>query len=260
MDQPGSLSSYRIPQRPVDHTTQYDHQHIIMMMESDPVVRKAATFLYEKHPEVSSVYILDENHRPKLIRGASVPLSEDSRLVLVGHGAKDNSGETRLSGYGAQDVAKVIQRTSRVSDTIKTTSVVACEVGSDKVFIQTLLTELRKSSIETELHLRDAVIQVQHTGQKITLEISPDGLKWRHKDDSTKVVANLDRNGDAIIRNEPGSKGEAVFPNERNLLMNKRQSKLVLSYRDKWPNEPRRFIPRMKTLRRSVMAYLKLRL
>ncbi|XP_047197249.1 uncharacterized protein LOC124852393 [Hippoglossus stenolepis] len=58
MDQPGSLSSYRIPQRPVDHTTQYDHQHIIMMMESDLVVRKAVTFLYEKHPEVSFVYIL----------------------------------------------------------------------------------------------------------------------------------------------------------------------------------------------------------
>ncbi|XP_062261660.1 uncharacterized protein LOC133969290 isoform X2 [Platichthys flesus] len=242
MDQPGSVSSYTIPQRPVDHTTQYDHQQIIIM-ESDPVVRKAATFLYEKHPEVSSVYILDENQRPKLIHGASVPLSEDSRLVLVGHGAKDNSGEMRLSGYGAQDVARVIQRTSRVSDTIKTTSVVACEVGSDKVFIQTLLTELRKSRIETELHLRDAVIQVQHTGQKITQEISPDGVKWRHKDDSKKVVANLDRNGDAVIRNEPGSKGEAVFTDERNFLMDNRQSKSDFSYRDKWPNEPRRFIP-----------------
>ncbi|CAB1436771.1 unnamed protein product, partial [Pleuronectes platessa] len=228
MDQPDCVSSYTIPQRPVDHTTQYDHQQIIIM-ESDPVVRKAATFLYQKHPEVSSVYILDENQRPKLIHGASVPLSEDSRLVLVGHGAKDDSGEMRLSGYGAQDVAKVIQRTSRVSDTIKTTSVVACEVGSDKDFIQTLLTELRKSSIETELHLRNAVIQVQHTGQKITQEISPDGVKWSHKDDSKKVVANLDRNGDAIIRKEPGSKGEAVFTDERNFLMDKSQSKASAS-------------------------------
>ncbi|XP_053276422.1 uncharacterized protein LOC128438072 [Pleuronectes platessa] len=242
MDQPGSVSNYRIKKRPVDHTTQYDHQQIIIM-ESDPVVRKAATFLYEKHPEVSSVYILDENQRPKLIRGASVPLSEDSRLVLVGHGAKDNSGEMRLSGYGAQDVAKVIQRTSRVSDKIKTTSVVSCEVGSDKVFIQTLLTELHKSSIETELHLRDAVTQVRHTGEKITQEISPDGVKWRHKDDSTKVVANLDRNGEVIIRNEPGSKGEAVFTNERNFLMGKRKSKPDSSNKDKLPNEPRRFIP-----------------
>ena len=247
MDQHSSVSNYRIPQRPVDHTTQYDHQQIILM-ESDPVVRKAATFLYEKHPAVSSVYILDENRRPKLIRGDPVPLSEDSRLVLVGHGAKDNSGEMRLSGYGAQDVAKVIQGTFRVRDRIKTTSVVACEVGSDKVFIQTLLTELRKSSIETELHLRDAVIQVQHTGQKITQEITPDGLKWRHKDDSTKVVANLDRNQDVIIRNEPGSKGEAVFTNERNLLMEAGSSQSGsshsdLSYRDNWPTEPMRFIP-----------------
>ncbi|XP_060927650.1 uncharacterized protein LOC133001947 [Limanda limanda] len=242
MDQPASVSSYRIPQRPVDHTTQYDHQQIIIM-ESDPVVKKAASSLYDKRPDVSSVYILDENQRPKLIRGASVPLSEDSRLVLVGHGAKDSSGDMRLSGYGAQDVAKVIQRTSRVSDTIKTTSVVACEVGSDKVFIQTLLTELRKSSIETELHLRYSAIQVLHTGQKITEEISPDGVKWRHKDDSMKVVANLDRNGDAVIRNEPGSKGEAVFTNERNLLMPRGQPESDLSYRDKWPKDPRTFIP-----------------
>ena len=43
------------------------------------------------------------------------------------------------------------------------------EVESDKVFIQTLLTELRKSSIETELRLRDAVIQ--DTGQKITQDL-----------------------------------------------------------------------------------------
>ncbi|XP_069379007.1 uncharacterized protein [Paralichthys olivaceus] len=238
MDQPDSVSSYRIPQRPVDHTTQYDHQQIIIM-ESDPVVRKAATFLYEKHPEVSSVYTLDENQRPKLIHGDFVPLSEDSRLVLVGHGAKDTSGEMRLSGYGAQDVAKIIQRTSRVSDTIKTTSVVACEVGSDKAFIQTLLRELHKTSIETELHLRDAVLQVRHTGQKITQETSPHGLKWRHKDDSTKVVANLDRNGDAIIRSKPGSKGEAVFTNERNLLTGRER---FFKFRKNWPSLPKNFI------------------
>lgn len=171
MDQPDSVSSYQIPYRPVDHTTQYDHQQIIIMQD-DPVVRKAAQYLYEKHPAVSSVYILDENQRPKRIHGDSVPLSEDSRLVLVGHGAKDNSGEMRIAGYGAQDVAKIIQRTSRDSDTIKTTSVIACEAGSDKVFVENLLRELHETAgITTELRLRDAVIQVRHTGEKITQEI-----------------------------------------------------------------------------------------
>ncbi|XP_018519138.1 uncharacterized protein LOC108874983 isoform X2 [Lates calcarifer] len=240
MDQPDSVSSYRIPQRPVDHTTQYDHQQILIL-EDNPAVRKAATYLYEKHPKVSSVYILDQNQRPKLIRGDPEPLSEDSRLVLVGHGGRDSSGEMKLAGYRAQDVAKIIQRTSRVSDTIKTTSVVGCELGSNEAFIETLLRELHETvNIQTELHLRDAVLQVRHTGQKITQEISPDGTQWRHKDDSKKVVATLDRNGDVVIRNEAGSKGEAVFTNERNFLMDSHSGQE--SSGNSWPNEPKRFI------------------
>eukprot|EP00064_Thunnus_orientalis_P024817 superscaffoldBa00011263_g25127 len=183
MNQPDSVSSYRIPQRPVDHTTQYDHQQILIM-EDDPVVRKAATYLYEKHPSVSSVYVLDENQRPKLIHGASVPLSEDSKLVLVGHGGRDNSGETRVAGYTAQDMTKIIQQTFRINNKIKTISVVACDVGANKAFVETLLKELHDTAhIETELHVRDAVLQVRHTGEKITQEITPDGLQWRHKDD-----------------------------------------------------------------------------
>ncbi|CAK6979910.1 uncharacterized protein LOC108874983 isoform X1, partial [Scomber scombrus] len=249
MNQPDSVSSYQIPQRPVDHTTQYDHQQIIIM-EDDPVVRKAATYLYEKHPSVSSVYVLDENQRLKLIHGASVPLSEDSRLTLVGHGVRDNSGEMRLGGYRAQDVAEIIQQTSRIGDKIKTTSVVACEVGSDKAFVETLLKNLHDTHhIETELHLRDTVIQVRHTGEKITQEITPDGVQWRHKDDSKKVVASIDRNGDVLITNKPGSDGKAVFTNERNFLMGKKTKGTIgkpdqnnLIYRDSWPDEPRTFI------------------
>ncbi|KAG7999647.1 hypothetical protein GBF38_000276 [Nibea albiflora] len=241
MNRLDSVSRYQIPQRAVDHTTQYDHQQILIM-ENDPVVQKAAMFLYEKHPTVSSVYVLDENRRPKLIHGDTVPLTEDSRLVLVGHGVRDNSGEMRLAGYTAQEVAKVIEQTPRVSEKIKTMSVVACEAGSDKAFVETLLKELHDAGIKSELHLRDAVVQVRHTGEKITQEISTDGLKWQHKDDSKKVVATLDRNGNVIIRNEPGSKGEAIFTNERNLLMPKKTAEAVRTYRDSWPDKPQRFI------------------
>ncbi|KAF3695307.1 hypothetical protein EXN66_Car010983 [Channa argus] len=242
MDQPDSVSSYRIPQRPVDPSTQYDHQQILIM-EDDPVVRKAATYLYEKHPSVSSVYVLDQNQKPKLIHGDPVPLSEYSRLVLVGHGRKDNSGEMRLGGHKAQDVAEIIQKTYRSSNKIKTTSVVACEVGSDKVFVETLVRQLHDTAhIETELHLRNSLVQVRHTREKITQEIFSDGLRWRHKDDSKKVVAMLDRNGDVIVRDEPGSKGEAVFTNERNFLMDGRPRNRFLTYGDSWPDEPQRFI------------------
>ncbi|KAF1389822.1 hypothetical protein PFLUV_G00077530 [Perca fluviatilis] len=148
-----------------------------------------------------------------------MPLTEDSRLVLVGHGRKDNSGEMRLGGYEVQEVSKIIQQTSRDSNKIKTISVVACDVGSDKAFIETLLKDLHETTgIETELHIRDAVLQVRHTGEKITLEITKDGEQWQHKDDSKKVVATLDRNGDVIIRNEAGSKGKEIFTAERNFL------------------------------------------
>ncbi|XP_070690550.1 uncharacterized protein [Pempheris klunzingeri] len=239
MTQLDSVSGYRIPQRPVDHFTQYDHQQIIIM-EDDHIVRTTATYLYEKHPMVSSVYILDENQRLKLINGASVPLSEDSRLVLVGHGTRDNSGEMRLAGYRAQDVANIIQQTSRIGNKIKTTSLVACEVGSDSAFIKTLLRELHDTfNIETKLHLRDTVLQVRHTGEKITLEITKEGLQWQHKDGSKKVVGILDRNGDVIIRNEPGRKGEAVFTDERNFLMDKTRGK---QRKRKRPDEPQTFL------------------
>ncbi|XP_045890993.1 uncharacterized protein LOC123960355 [Micropterus dolomieu] len=67
MNQPDSVSRYQIPQRAVDHSTQYDHQQILIMQD-DPTVRKAATSLYEKHPAVTSVYVLDQNQRPKLIQ------------------------------------------------------------------------------------------------------------------------------------------------------------------------------------------------
>lgn len=215
----GEVSGY---QRPVDHSTQYDHQQILIL-EDDPAVRTAAKYLFEKHPTVSSVYVLDNNQRPVLIRGDSVPLTEDSRLVLVGHGRKDSSGEMRLGGYEVQDVSKILQQTSRDSNKIKTISVVACDVGSDKAFIETLLKDLHETAgIETKLHIRNAVLQVSHTGEKITQEITKDGdiKQWRHKDASKKVVATLDRNGDVIIRSEPGSKGKEIFTAERNFLGN----------------------------------------
>ncbi|XP_039659995.1 uncharacterized protein LOC120561109 [Perca fluviatilis] len=239
MNQLEEVTGYQIPQRPVDHSTQYDHQQILIL-EDNPAVRTAATYLFEKHPKVSSVYVLDNNQRPVLIRGDSVPLTEESRLVLVGHGRKDNSGEMRLGGYEVQEVSKIIQQTSRDSNKIKTISVVACDVGSDNAFIETLLKDLHETAgIETELHLRDAVLQVSHTGEKITLEITKDGEQWRHKDDSKKVVATLDRNGDVIIRNEPGSKGKEIFTTERNFLGPENR---FLVYRDSWPVVPRRFI------------------
>ncbi|XP_070994381.1 multifunctional-autoprocessing repeats-in-toxin-like [Oncorhynchus clarkii lewisi] len=240
MDHTDTAAEYHAPKRPIDHTTQYDKQHILIL-EDNPIVREAAKFLYEKHPTVTSVYIL-ENQQPKLIKGDPVPLSEESRLVLVGHGSRDSEGEMRVGGYKAEDVADIIGRTARTSDHIKTTSVVACEVGSDEAFKNTLLKELHTRSIETELHLRSSLLQVSHSGEKITVEITPTGLETRHKDDSKKVVAMLDRDGNVVTREQFSNRGEGIFSNERNFLGETSVQERFKKYRDTWPDNPKRFV------------------
>ncbi|PWA24214.1 hypothetical protein CCH79_00016193 [Gambusia affinis] len=158
MEQSDSVSTYKIPERPLDHSSQYDNQQIIIL-EDNEVVRTAAESLYEKHPTVSSLYVLDNNLKPRLIHGEPVPLSENSRLVLIGHGARGQSGEMKLAEFKSPEVSKIIQNTHRVSDKIKTTSVVACDVGSDESFVETLAKELHQAGIETELHLRNSELQ-----------------------------------------------------------------------------------------------------
>ncbi|XP_055744646.1 uncharacterized protein LOC129827645 isoform X1 [Salvelinus fontinalis] len=240
MDHTDTAAEYHAPKRPIDHTTQYDKQHILIL-EDNPIVREAAKFLYEKHPTVTSVYIL-ENQQPKLIKGDPVPLSEESRLVLVGHGSRDSEGEMRVGGYKAEDVADIIGRTARTSDHIKTTSVVACEVGSDEAFKNTLLKELHTRSIETELHLRSSLLQVSHSGEKITVEITPTGLETRHKDDSKKVVAMLDRDGNVVTREQFSNRGDGIFSNERNFLWETSVQERLQKYRGTWPDNPKRFV------------------
>ncbi|CAL8280752.1 unnamed protein product, partial [Gadus morhua 'NCC'] len=236
MGEMNTVSEYRTPKRPVDLTTHYDHQQILVM-EDDPVVRKAANLLYDKHPAVSSVYTLDDHHKPKLIHGDAEPLSADSRLVLVGHGRKDNEGGTTVAGYNTKEVAEIIGETYRRGDEIKTVSVVACDVGSDQTFIETLMKELHEIHVVTELHLRNTELQVSHTGKKIGAEISPNGLEWRHKDDSQKVVATFDSNGNVVIREQRGNSGKAVFTSERNSM-----GKRLTKYRQNWPTAPKDFI------------------
>ncbi|KAK0134240.1 Multifunctional-autoprocessing repeats-in-toxin [Merluccius polli] len=210
------VSEYRTLKRPVDHTIQYDHQQILVM-EDNPIVRTAAGFLYDKHPATSSLYILDEHHKPKLIHGDPEPLSADSRLVLVGHGVTNNGG-TSVAGYNAKELAEIIGETYRIGGKIKTVSMASCDVGSDKTFIETLMKGLHEINIETELHLRNTEVQVSHTGEKYTLDFGPNGLEWRHKDDRKQVVATNDREGNLVIRELTGNTGEAIFTSERNSL------------------------------------------
>ncbi|CAJ1069570.1 uncharacterized protein LOC122876757 [Xyrichtys novacula] len=242
MNEPDTVSTRQLPQQPIDHTTQYDNQHILMLQDNS-AVRAAAEALYEKHPSSSSLYILDNNQIPKLVKGEHVPLSENSRLSLVGHGHKDSSEKMKLAGFTASQIEKIVERTDRIGDKIKTINIVGCDVGSDESFAETLLKGLHDNAgIETALHLRDTVIQVKSTGEKITQEITTDGVRWRLKDETSKLVATLDANGNVITRQKSDSKGKVVFTDERNILGKKQIEERFLKYRHNSPKDPKRFI------------------
>lgn len=262
INEPDSVSRYEIPQEKVEHTTQYDHQHILVM-ENDEVVKRATQYLYQKYSTISSVYGLDENQRPKLLHGDSVPLTEKSRLVLVGHGLTENCGEMTLSGYKAKEVANIIKQTNRVGNKIKTISFVACELGSEPAFAQTVLTELHAANIETELHLHQGKVQVTSDGKIITQ--ATDGAQWRHKDDTQKVVAVFDENRKVVITKNSNSKGEVVSVDQsvsgsdeliinngkeervslsgsHKLIIHKEIAERFKAFQKNWPEKPENFL------------------
>ncbi|KAM4578014.1 uncharacterized protein V3H82_007522 [Fundulus diaphanus] len=238
MDQNDSVSSYRTRQQAIDPTMQYDRQQIIVL-EKDEKVQKAASYLYQKHKAVTSVCRVVDRERLNLTCEHPVALSENSRLVLVGHGREVSNG-IKVARFTSEQVSEIIQKTTIIGKKIKTIRVVACKVGSHKSFIEALLKSLLRAGIETVLHLWNTVIQVTHTGKIITMEVSDQEITWRHKDGIKKVVATIDNNQVITIRSKSESKGEPVFTNERNFLGPTDTAEH--SYRNNWPGRPIRFL------------------
>ncbi|KAM9743719.1 uncharacterized protein ACNS7B_011137 [Menidia menidia] len=202
------------PQEAADPRPPLEWQQILMLQE-DAVVRRAASALFHQHPAGSSLFALDQNQTATLVRGRRGPLSgSSSSLVLVGHGARDASGDMRLSGYTSQELARIIQSASRLSASIQSTRLLGCRLGSDPAFIESLLRELQRAGVQTELHLWSAAVQVTDRGQILTKDAS----QWRHRDSSKKVVAAIDRRGRLSRRQEGGGRGEPVPTTDANAL------------------------------------------
>ncbi|XP_008417663.1 uncharacterized protein LOC103470777 [Poecilia reticulata] len=218
---------------PDDPLVQFDQQQIVMLAD-DEVVRTAAASLYHKHPAVSSLHAVRPQHRVRQVKGQAAPLSERSSLVLVGHGAREPSGEMRISGYSYQDVARIIQSSSRIGQKIQTTAVVACGAGSDRRFPQALLQTLHRAGLETELHLWETAVQVAETGDVL----SQDGARWRSGDHSKKLVLTVGRTGEIRRRDDRRRcTGQEVATNQTALLGDDEPN-----FREQWPTAIRSFI------------------
>lgn len=228
-------STPRTAPSPDDALVQFDQQQIVMLAD-DEVVRTAAASLYLKHPAVSSLHAVCPQHRVRQVKGQGAPLSKRSSLVLVGHGAREPSGEMRISGYSYQDVAKIIQSSSRIGQKIQTTVVLACGAGSDQRFPRALLQTLHKAGLETELHLWKTAIQVAETGDIL----SQDGARWRSGDHSKKLVLTVSRTGEIRRRDDRcRCTGQEVPTNQTELLGDGDDKP---NFREQWPTAIRSFI------------------
>ncbi|XP_043967029.1 uncharacterized protein LOC122827956 [Gambusia affinis] len=225
---------------------EFDQQQIVMLAD-DEVVRTAAASLYHKHPAVSSLHAVRPQHGVRQVKGQAAPLSERSSLVLVGHGAREPSGEMRISGYSYRDVARIIQSGSRIGQKIQTTAVVACGVGSDRRFPRALLQTLHEAGLETELHLWKTAVQVAETGDVL----SQDGARWRSGDHSKKLVLTVGPTGEIRRRDDRRRTGQEVPTNQTALLGNGDDE---LNFREQWPTAIRSFID--NNVYEKVVSYL----
>ena len=202
-----------------DGGTQYDQQ-IIAMMEDDVVVERAANFLYEKHPTLSTVVKWNPITEAKfeVVRGTQRSLGENSRIQIVGHGGRVGTGTT-LAGLTAEQLATAILQLPRDSNKLGQISLVACDIAVkgepnlSEGFVSRFLTSLAEIdiAIEATVSARSALVTVDSTGRKLTGEFNGDQIDWKHKDTASKIVARLE-NGEVVTNRDPVTDDSSLYP------------------------------------------------
>ncbi|XP_077977792.1 uncharacterized protein LOC144433362 [Glandiceps talaboti] len=209
--------------------TQYDHQ-VIAVMEKDKDVELAARFLYDKHPKESTMVRYDqETGRFNVIQGKLQDLGRKSRIQVVGHGKLEN-GEMKMSGMTGRELAGVL-RTLPISenDELGRISLVGCNIGEssvpdndkvvDRPFLSELIRDFKTNGIKTTVSARTTLLRVASTGQKITAEITPDGIEWHHKDASKKVIAMYDDiEGTVTFEEQPFQERKVYIDNTKDTV------------------------------------------
>ncbi len=148
---------------------------IIIQMENDPVVARAAANLAGKHPDSSVIVQLDADGKYRVVYGDLAQLSGNLRWQIVGHGrdeSEQNNG--RLSGYRADELAvKLKQFSQHFGQTSKPShiSIVGCALISDDKrdgFARRFIMALDKQGIRSDVSARRSEVAVDATGHKFT--------------------------------------------------------------------------------------------
>ena len=202
------------------------NQQVIAVLEDNPVIQKAAHFLYKKHDTTS--YIVKWNGNSQLFEQVQWNVETQSHEILpaqeplpinrnewgntcihaVGHG-DITSRTTTIAGFSAEGLAETLINGLSAGD-VERISIVGCtrqtEVGSTASqsphYLNSFMNKLKQlGRLRTEVSLRSALVSIDPSGRKLTGELvlsgsydAPEvGIKWSHKNPSDKWIGKFTR-------------------------------------------------------------------
>ncbi|HFG2128264.1 TPA: MARTX multifunctional-autoprocessing repeats-in-toxin holotoxin RtxA [Vibrio cholerae] len=196
--------------------TRFDGQ-IIVQMENDPVVAKAAANLAGKHAESSVVVQLDSGGNYRVVYGDPSKLDGKLRWQLVGHGRDHSeSNNTRLSGYSADELAvklakfqQSFNQAENINNKPDHISIVGCSLVSDdkqKGFGHQFINAMDANGLRVDVSVRSSELAVDEAGRKHTKDANGD---WVQKAENNKVSLSWDAQGEVVAKDEPIRNGIA---------------------------------------------------
>lgn len=189
--------------------TRFDGQ-VIVQMENDPVVAKAAASLAGKHAENSVIVQLDADGNYRVVYGDPSKLDGKLRWQLVGHG-RDHSehNNTYLSGHSADELAVKLakfQQTFNQAENISSKpdhiSIVGCSLVSNdkqKGFGHQFINAMDANGLRVDVSVRSTDIAVDAEGRKYTKDANGD---WVQKAENNKVSLSWDAQGEVVTKDQ----------------------------------------------------------
>ncbi|WP_438468910.1 MARTX multifunctional-autoprocessing repeats-in-toxin holotoxin RtxA [Vibrio vulnificus] len=189
--------------------SRFDGQ-IIVQMENDDVVAKAAANLAGKHPESSVVVQIDSDGNYRVVYGDPSKLDGKLRWQLVGHGRDDSeSNNTRLSGYSADELAvklakfqQSFNQAENINNKPDHISIVGCSLVSDdkqKGFGHQFINAMDANGLRVDVSVRSSELAVDEAGRKHTKDANGD---WVQKAENNKVSLSWDEKGEVVAKDE----------------------------------------------------------
>ncbi|NTJ38688.1 MARTX multifunctional-autoprocessing repeats-in-toxin holotoxin RtxA [Vibrio vulnificus] len=189
--------------------SRFDGQ-IIVQMENDDVVAKAAANLAGKHPESSVVVQIDSDGNYRVVYGEPSKLDGKLRWQLVGHGRDDSeSNNTRLSGYSADELAvklakfqQSFNQAENINNKPDHISIVGCSLVSDdkqKGFGHQFINAMDANGLRVDVSVRSSELAVDEAGRKHTKDANGD---WVQKAENNKVSLSWDEKGEVVTKDE----------------------------------------------------------